>query len=63
MDPLTLLLYLVVAAAIVGIAWWAINQFSLPPPVRAIVVVVIALVCIVFLVQFLPGLGGHLRRC
>lgn len=54
---LHLLIALVVALVIVGIAWWAINQFALPPPVRMVAVAIIAIVAILLLLEF-AGVGG-----
>lgn len=33
---------------IIAIAWWAISSLSLPPPIRMIVIVVIAVLCILW---------------
>lgn len=54
---LTTLIYLLIVLAVIGVAWWAITQFTLPQPVRVIAVVVIAIVAIVLLLGLLPG--GH----
>lgn len=50
-----MLISLIVVLAIIGIAWWAITQIPMPPPIRIVAVVVIALVAIVFLMQFIGG--------
>lgn len=39
---------------ILGIVWWALNQLSLPPPVRMVAAVVLALLCIVAVLNWLP---------
>lgn len=52
---LTLLITLIVVLAIIAIAWWAINQLTLPPPVRMIAVLLIAALAIVVLLNLLPG--------
>lgn len=60
---MSLIIYLLVICLILGIAWWALSQLTLPPPVRMIVVVVIALVAIVFLLQLVGGVPSlHLAR-
>lgn len=43
---------------IVAIAWWAINQLSLPPPIRMIVIVVVAVLCILWVAQTFGLLNG-----
>lgn len=55
---MSLLITLIVICAIIGIGWWAINQLSLPPPIRMVAVVVIAIVAILLLLRLMPG--GHL---
>lgn len=50
---------LLVALAIFGIAWWAINQFDLPPPLRMVAVVIIAIVAILLLLPLAGGPGIH----
>jgi uncharacterized membrane protein YwzB len=58
---MSLLISLLVFVLILSIAWWALNQLPLPQPIRSIVVVIIAIIAIVFLLQYLPT-GGHLIR-
>lgn len=52
-----MLVSLLILLLVLAIAWWAISQLSLPPPVRMIVVVFIAIIAIVWLLQYLPGVG------
>ena len=56
---ISLLITVLIILAVIGIGWWAINQLSLPPPIRMVAVVVIAVVAIVLLLRLMPG-GGHL---
>lgn len=60
---MSLLITLLVFCLIAAIAWWAIGQLSLPPPIRMVVIVVLAIIAILFLVNMLGGLaslgGGH----
>lgn len=61
---MSLIVSLLVICLILAIAYWAISQLTLPPPVRMVVVVIIALIAIVFLLQ-LVGTGVptlHLTR-
>jgi hypothetical protein len=53
-----LLIDLLVFALIAGIVWWVLQQIPLPPPIRMVVIVVFALIAILVLVSFLPGVGG-----
>lgn len=57
-----LVVTLLILAAICGIAYWAINQFGLPPPIRMVVVVVVAVVAILILLSLVSGNGSlHLN--
>lgn len=55
-----ILIYLLIGLVIVAILWWVINQLGLPPPMRMVAVVVIAIVAILFLLQ-LVGSAPHLH--
>lgn len=61
MDLVSLLLTVVILGAIFSLAWWAISAIPLPPPFRVGAIVILALIGIMVLVQFLPGVG-HLGR-
>ena len=54
------LIMLIVVLAVIGIAWWAISQIPLPPPLRIVAVVVVALIAIVALMDF-AGAGLAFR--
>lgn len=55
---ITLLVFLLIAA----IVWYVINALSLPPPIRMVAIVVMAIVAIVMLLQLVPGAAAlHLR--
>lgn len=43
---------------IVAIAWYAINQLSLPPPVRMIIIVVACVICILIVAQMFGVMDG-----
>ena len=55
-----MLIDLLIVCAIVGVAWWALQQFPMPQPIRMLVILVIAIVVIIFLASMLQGgsLGG-----
>lgn len=52
----TLVTLLLVLCAL-GVGWWAINQLSLPPPLRMVAVVIVALVAIAILLQLAPSVA------
>lgn len=45
------LIWIIVFALIIYVAFWALNQIQLPQPIRTVIVVVVALVLIVYLAQ------------
>lgn len=51
---MSLLISLLVVLCIIGIFFWAVGQFSLPAPMRAVVALIAAVVAIVVLAHFLP---------
>lgn len=50
---------LVVAGIICWLAWWFISYIGLPEPFNKVARVLVALVALVFLVNFLLGFTGH----
>ena len=58
MDPIGLIITLLVVALIIGIAWWALSQIALPPPIHMIVVVVVAIILILVVVNYLLPLAN-----
>ncbi len=61
MDIVTLLIWLIVVVGIVAVGWWLYTQVSLPQPVRIVLAVIIAIVCILLLTQMLSGHSPVLR--
>lgn len=57
-----LLIWLLILVAIVGIVWYVLQNVPLPPPLRIVVMVIVAIICIIFLLQ-LGGMvdGGTFR--
>ena len=51
---------LIILLAIMGLAFWAVQQLTMPQPVRVVVTVVLAIVALVWLAQAfgisIPGL-------
>jgi hypothetical protein len=55
--------WLLAILLIFAIAWWAISQLTLPPPVRMAVAVIVAILAIVMILQFIGGVPVmHLPR-
>lgn len=50
-----LLIDLIIVCAIIGIAWYAINQIPMPPPMRVVIIVVACVIAILFLASLLQG--------
>lgn len=51
---MSMLIGLLILCLVVALVWWAITQLPLPPPVRMIVAVVLALICIVAVLNWFP---------
>lgn len=52
------LILLVVAIIVLGFLWWVIQNY-IPEPMRKMAVLVIALLCVLALVNFVLSMGGH----
>lgn len=61
MNPIGLIVTLLGVALIIGIAWWALDQIPLPPPIRMIVVVIVAIICILVVANYLLPLANMHR--
>lgn len=60
---MSILISLLILCVIFAIVWWVIGQLSLPPPIRMVVIVIMAIIAIVFLLQFVGGVPVmHLPR-
>lgn len=49
------LITIIVFLAVVGIVWWAINEFQLPQPFRIAAIAIAAIVAIIYLLKLAPG--------
>jgi hypothetical protein len=49
-----LLVGLIIFCIVAGLAWWVINQFPMPQPVRVAVTVVFVLICLLILLNYVP---------
>ena len=58
----SLLIWLLIVVAIVAIVWYVLEQVSLPPPLRILVLVIVAIVCILMLLQVGGMLGGNVLK-
>ncbi len=54
---LSLLITLIVLAAICAVLWWAIGALALPEPVRIVAICIMVILVLVVLCSLLPG-GG-----
>lgn len=50
---------LVVVGIICWLVWWFISYIALPEPFAKVARVLVALVALIFLINFLLGLTGH----
>lgn len=55
------LISLLILLLILGIVWWVIGQIALPAPIKQAVIVVFAIIVIVVLLGYLPGVPWHGR--
>lgn len=55
---ISMLIWLIVFAAVIGVAWWIITQIPLPAPMGMIVRVVFGLICLVAILYFVSGALG-----
>jgi uncharacterized membrane protein YwzB len=55
MFTVATLITVIIFLAVVGIAWWAINEFQLPQPFRIAAIAVAAIVAIIYLLKLAPG--------
>lgn len=59
---ITLVVYILVAALIFSLVYWALTQIPLPQPVRTVVIVLMVVIAVVFLLSLLPGVPGLALR-
>lgn len=50
-DPITLLIWIVVFAVVMYLIFWVLGQIPLEPPIRTIILVVVALIFVVWLLR------------
>jgi len=56
-GPLQLLIYLLIAGAIIAVLFWILGMLDLPPNVKNIITVVVSVIILIWLlVTFVPGL-------
>ena len=58
-GALSALITLVVVGLICWLVWWFISYVGLPEPFAKVARVLVALVALIFLINFLLGLTGH----
>lgn len=54
---ISLLVGLIVFAVVIYILWLILNMIPMPQPIKLIVTLVFALICLVGLLNYLPGVG------
>lgn len=57
---MSLLISLLIFVLVLGLIYWVITLIPLPPPFRTVALVIMAIIAIIFLLQFLGPLP-HLR--
>ena len=55
---LSLLIWLIIICAVLGIAWWVIGQIPLPPPMNIVIRVVFGLIVLVLLLYLANSVVG-----
>lgn len=55
---LSMLIWLIVICAVIGVAWWIVTQIPLPAPMNIVVRVVFGLIVLVALLYFVGGALG-----
>lgn len=60
---IALLIGLLVACLVIGLCWYILGMIPMPPPIRTIVTIIFAIICVLALLQYAPlgGLGWHSR--
>lgn len=53
-----MLIYVLILLAIAAVVWWGISQLGLPPPVKVVAVVVLAIFCLLALLYLLRGIAA-----
>lgn len=56
---LSLLIWLIIVCAVLGIAWWIISQIPMPAPMNIVVRVVFGLIVLVLLLYLANSVIGH----
>lgn len=54
-----MLISLLIFAIIMGLIWYLLSLLPLPEPFRLIVTVIFVVICILFLLSYLPGTPMH----
>lgn len=52
-----MLLGLIIFAVVIYVLWLILNMIPMPQPLKLIVTLVFALICLFALINYLPGLG------
>jgi hypothetical protein len=55
---ISLLVWLLILALVLGVVWWVITLLPLPPPVVRIAQVIIAVIFVIVLIDLVLGIPG-----
>lgn len=58
----SLLISLIVLAVVIWLVWFILSRIPIPEPIRTVVYVVVGLICLLWVLQYLPGAGIHFGR-
>jgi hypothetical protein len=56
---IAIVVQLVIVGLIFYVLWWALGKIGLPEPFNKICTVILVLLCALWLINLLLGLGGH----
>lgn len=54
-----MLISLLVAVIVLGLVFWLLQQLPIPEPFRTIVLVILILICLFWVLSFLPNAPWH----
>jgi hypothetical protein len=61
MDLVSLLITILILGLIFWLIFWVIGILPIPEPFKTVAYVILAIIVIVYLLSFLPGVGTHLH--
>lgn len=58
-----LLIWILILGLIFSIAYWAISQIPMPPPFSVAARVILAIICLIVILQLIVPLAGPIHGC